>query len=89
MTMPELKSPGAAVAHHGIESRTFASAEGLLGAAASRQRPACCSTSTSEEFRGSNCSADLRDRIEVSRDLHDRDDNEATRNEAMDAGCIA
>jgi len=59
-----LKSVARLLAHiPEFESRTFASAEALLD---SGQRAdgntACCSTSTSAEFRGSSCSADSRPR---------------------------
>jgi hypothetical protein len=55
-----LKGVARLLAHNGIESRTFASAEALLESGSAQRQPACCSTSTSEEFRGSRSLIDAR-----------------------------
>jgi hypothetical protein len=57
-----LKSVSRLLARRGIDSRTFASAEALLEATACRRQLACCSTSTSGDFRESSCGAGLRHR---------------------------
>ncbi len=57
-----LKSVSRLLARHGIESRTFASAEALLESDSVQTATACCSTSTSREFRESSCGAGLRHR---------------------------
>jgi FixJ family two-component response regulator len=55
-----LKSVARLLAQHGIDSRTFASAETLLESDRCRRQPACCLTFTSGEFRGLSCSVGLR-----------------------------
>jgi FixJ family two-component response regulator len=57
-----LKGVSRLLACHGIERRAFASAEECSKATVCRRQPACCSTSTSREFRGSSCGAGLRHR---------------------------
>jgi FixJ family two-component response regulator len=76
------------LAHSGIESRTFASAEALLESGSAQMLAVRCSTSTSAEFRGSSCSADLRHQGRPVVFMTG-DDDEARRNEAADAGCTA
>jgi FixJ family two-component response regulator len=74
---------------HGIESRTFASAEALLESGSAQTQP-CCSTSSSAEFRG----IELQGQLVASGSkcpviFMTAKDDEATRNDAAEAGCIA
>ena len=85
-----LKGVARLLAHNGIESRTFASAEALLESG-SAQTATCLLL---DIHLGGISGIELQRRLAAS----DRsvlsssctaNDNEATRNEAMDAGCIA
>jgi DNA-binding NtrC family response regulator len=57
-----LKSVARLLAHHGIESRTFASAEALLESNSVQTASACWLIFTSGEFRELSYSAGLRHR---------------------------
>ena len=85
-----LKSVARLLAHHGIDSRTFASAEALL-------ESDCLETATclllDINLRGIS-GIELQRRLVASGSkwptvFMTANDDEATRNEAMDAGCIA
>jgi FixJ family two-component response regulator len=85
-----LKSLARLLAHHGIDSRTFASAEALIESG-SAQTATCllidihlCGMSGIELQRRLAASGLKRPVIFMT-----GNDNEATRNAAMDAGCIA
>ena len=85
-----LKSVARLLAHHGIDSRTFASAEALLESD-SMQTATCLlldihlgGISGIELQRWLAASGSKRPVIFMT-----ASDDEATRNEAMDAGCIA
>ncbi|MBT1515725.1 response regulator [Bradyrhizobium sp. SRL28] len=85
-----LKSVARLLAHHGIESRTFASAEALL--ASDNVQTATCLLLYIH--LGGISGIDLRRRLAASGSkwpviFMTANDDEATRNEAMDAGCIA
>ena len=85
-----LKSVARLLAHHGIESRTFASAEALLESA-SVQTATCLLL---DIHLGGISGIELQRRLAASGSkwpviFMTGNDDEATRNEAMDAGCIA
>ena len=85
-----LKSVARLLAHHGIESRTFASAEALLESD-SVQTATCLLLDT---HLGEISGIELQRRLAASGSkwpviFMTANDDEATRNEAMDAGCIA
>ena len=85
-----LKSVARLLAHHGIESRTFASAEALLESD-SVQTATCFMLDI--HLRGIS-GIELQHRLAASRSKRPvifmtASDDEATRNKAMDAGCIA
>jgi CheY-like chemotaxis protein len=85
-----LKSVAQLLAHHGIESRTFASAEALLESD-SVQTATCLLL---DIHLGGISGIELRRRLAASGSkwpviFMTANDDEATRNEAMDAGCIA
>ena len=85
-----LKSVARLLAHHGIESRTFASAEALLDAD-SVQTATCLLL---DIHLGGISGIELKRRLAASGSkwpviFMTANDDEATRNEAMDAGCIA
>jgi FixJ family two-component response regulator len=85
-----LKSVSRLLARHGIESRTFASAEALLESD-SVQTATCLLLDV--HLRGIS-GLELQRRLAASGSkcpviLMTGTDDEATRNEAMDAGCIA
>jgi FixJ family two-component response regulator len=78
------------LAHHGIESRTFASAEALLESD-SVQAATCLLLDI--HLRG-NSGIELQQRLAASGSkwpviFMTASDDEATRNEAMEAGCVA
>jgi FixJ family two-component response regulator len=85
-----LKSVSRLLARHGVESRTFASAEALL-------ESDCVPTATClllDIHLGGISGIELRRRLAASGSKRPvifmtANDDEATRNEAMDAGCIA
>ena len=85
-----LKSVSRLLARHGVESRTFASAEALL-------ESDCAPTATClllDIHLGGISGIELRRRLAASGSKRPvifmtANDDEATRNEAMDAGCIA
>ena len=85
-----LKSVARLLAHHGIESRTFASAEALLASE-------CVQTATClllDIHLGGISGIELQRRLAASGTKRPvifmtANDDEATRNEAIDAGCIA
>jgi FixJ family two-component response regulator len=84
-----LKSVARLLAHHGIESRTFASAEALLE---SGLQTATCLLLDIQ--LGGISGIELVRRLAASGSkwpviFMTASDDEATRNEAMDAGCIA
>jgi len=85
-----LKSVARLLAHNGIESRTFASAEALLDSG-SAQTAACLLL---DIHLGGISGIELQRRLAASGSkcpviFMTGNDNDATRNEAMDAGCIA
>ena len=85
-----LKSVARLLAHHGIESRTFASAEALLESD-SVQTATCLLL---DIHLGGISGIELQRRLAASGSkwpviFMTANDDEATRNEAMDAGCIA
>ena len=85
-----LKSVARMLAHHGIDSRTFASAEALLESD-SVQTATCLLL---DIHLGGISGIELQRRLAASGSkwpviFMTANDNEATRNEAMDAGCIA
>jgi FixJ family two-component response regulator len=84
-----LKSVARPLAHHGIDSRTFASAEALLE---SDLQTATCLLL--DIHLGGISGIELARRLAASGSkwpviFMTASDDEATRNEAMDAGCIA
>ena len=85
-----LKSVARLLAHNGIESRTFASAEALLDSG-SAQTATCLLL---DIHLGGISGIELQRRLAASGSkcpviFMTGNDNDATRNEAMDAGCIA
>ena len=85
-----LKSVARLLAHHGIESRTFASAEALLES--DRVQTATCLLL--DIHLGGISGIELQRRLAASGSkwpviFMTANDDEATRSEAMDAGCIA
>ena len=85
-----LKSVARLLAHHGIDSRTFASAEALLESD-SVQTATCLLL---DIHLGGISGIELQRRLSASGSkwpviFMTANDDEATRNEAMDAGCIA
>jgi FixJ family two-component response regulator len=85
-----LKSVARLLAHHGIESRTFASAEALLHSGGV-QTATCLLLDIN---LGGISGIELQRRLAASGSkcpviFMTANDDEATRNEAMDAGCIA
>jgi DNA-binding NtrC family response regulator len=85
-----LKSVARLLAHHGIDSRTFASAEALLESD-SVQTATCLLL---DIHLGGISGIELQRRLAASGSkwpviFMTANDNEAMRNEAMDAGCIA
>ena len=86
-----LKGVARLLAHNGIESRTFASAEALLESG-SAQRATCLLL---DIHLGGIAGIELQRRLAASGSkcpvffMTANDDDEATRNEAVDAGCIA
>jgi FixJ family two-component response regulator len=85
-----LKSVARLLAHHGIDSRTFASAEALLESD-SVQSATCLLL---DIHLGGISGIELQRRLAASGSkwpviFMTANDDEATRNEAMDAGCIA
>jgi len=85
-----LKSVARLLAHHGIDSRTFASAEALLESD-SVQAATCLLL---DIHLGGISGIELQRRLAASGSkwpviFMTANDDEATRNEAMDAGCIA
>ena len=85
-----LKSVARLLAHHGIESRTFASAEALLES--DGVQTATCLLL--DIHLGGISGIELQRRLTASGSkwpviFMTANDDEATRNEAMDAGCIA
>src|SRR6476661_4923946 len=85
-----LKSVARLLAHHGIESRTFASAEALLEA--DNVQTATCLLL--DIHLGGISGIELRRRLAASGSncpviFMTANDDEATRNEAVEAGCIA
>jgi FixJ family two-component response regulator len=85
-----LKSVARLLAHNGIESWTFASAEALLDSG-SAQTATCLLL---DIHLGGISGIELRRRLAASGSkcpviFMTGNDNDATRNEAMDAGCIA
>ena len=85
-----LKSVARLLAHNGIESRTFASAEALLDSG-SAQTAACLLL---DIHLGGISGIELQRRLAASGSkcpviFMTGNDNDATCNEAMDAGCIA
>ena len=85
-----LRSVARLLAHHGIERRTFASAEALLDSK-SGQTATCLLL---DIHLGRISGIELRRWLASSRSkcpviFMTANDEEATRNEAMDAGCIA
>jgi FixJ family two-component response regulator len=85
-----LKSVARLLAHHGIESRTFASAEALLES--DSVRTATCLLL--DIHLGGISGIELRRRLAASGSkwpviFMTANDDEVTRSQAMDAGCIA
>jgi FixJ family two-component response regulator len=85
-----LKSVARLLAHHGIDSRTFASAEALLESGGV-QTAACLLL---DIHLGGISGIELQRRLAASGSKRPvifmtANDDQATRNEAMDAGCIA
>jgi len=85
-----LKGAARLLAYHGIESRTFASAEALLQSY-SVQTATCLLL---DIHLGGISGIELQRRLAASGSkcpviFMTGNDNDATRNEAMDAGCIA
>ena len=85
-----LKSVARLLAHHGIDSRTFASCEALLESD-SLQMATCLLL---DIHLGGISGIELQRRLAASGSKRPvifmtANDDEATRNEAMDAGCIA
>ena len=85
-----LKGVARLLAHNGIESRTFASAEALLDSG-SAQTATCLLL---DIHLGGISGIELQRRLAASGSkcpviFMTGNDNDATRNEAMDAGCIA
>jgi FixJ family two-component response regulator len=85
-----LKSVARLLAHHGIESRTFASAEALLESDGVQTATCLLLDIHLEGISG----IELQRRLSASGSkwpviFMTANDDEATRNEAMDAGCIA
>ena len=85
-----LKSVARLLAHHGIESCTFASGEALL----ERDSVQTANCLLLDIHLGGISGIELRRRLAASGlkcpvIFMTGDDDEATRNEAMDAGCIA
>ena len=85
-----LKSMARLLAHHGIDSRTFASGEALLEA--DNVQTATCLLL--DIHLGGISGIELQRRLAASGSkcpviFMTANDDEATRNEAMDAGCIA
>jgi FixJ family two-component response regulator len=86
-----LKSVARLLAHHGIDSRTFVSAEALLEESDSVQTAACLLL---DIHLGGISGIELQRRLAASGSkcpviFMTANDDEATRNEAVDAGCIA
>ena len=85
-----LKSVARLLAHHGIDSRTFASAEALLESDSVQTATCLLLDIRLGEISG----IELRRQLAASGSkcpviFMTANDDEATRNEAMDAGCIA
>jgi len=86
-----LKSVARLLAHHGIDSRTFASAEALIESG-SAQTATCLLL---DIHLGGISGIELQRRLAASGSkcpvifMTANDDDEATRNRAADAGCIA
>ena len=85
-----LKSVARLLAHHGIDSRTFASAEALIESG-SAQTATCLLL---DIHLGGISGIELQRRLAASGSkcpviFMTADDDEATRNQAVDAGCIA
>ena len=85
-----LKSVARLLAHHGIDSRTFASAEALIESG-SAQTATCLLL---DIHLGGISGIELQRRLAASGSkcpviFMTANDDEATRNEAVDAGCIA
>jgi FixJ family two-component response regulator len=85
-----LKSLARLLAHHGIDSRTFSSAEALLQSE-SVQKATCLLL---DIHLGGISGIELQRRLAASGSKRPvifmtANDDETTRNEAMDAGCIA
>ena len=74
------------LAHHGIDSRTFASAEALIESG-SAQTATCLPPRRNFGDRAAASTCGIG--IEVPVIFMTANDDEATRNEAVDAGCIA
>ena len=86
-----LKSVARLLAHHGIDSRTFVSAEALLEESDSVQTATCLLL---DIHLGGISGIELRRRLAASGSkcpviFMTANDDEATHNEAVDAGCIA
>ena len=85
-----LKSVARLLAHHGIDSRTFASAEALVESD-SVQTATCLLL---DIHLGGISGIELQRRLKASGSrspviFMTANDDEATRNDAMDAGCVA
>ena len=85
-----LKSVARLLTHHGIDSRTFASAEALIDSG-SAQTATCLLL---DIHLGGISGIELQRRLAASGSkcpviFMTANDDEATRNQAMDAGCIA
>ena len=86
-----LKSVARLLAHHGIDSRTFVSAEALLEESDSVQTATCLLL---DIHLGGISGIELQRRLAALGSkcpviFMTANDGEATRNDAMDAGCIA
>jgi FixJ family two-component response regulator len=86
-----LKSVTRLLAHHGIDSRTFASGEAALLEADTVQTATCLLL---DIHLGGISGIELQRRLAASGSerpviFMTANDEEATRNEAMDAGCVA
>jgi FixJ family two-component response regulator len=86
-----LKSVARLLAHHGIDSRTFASAEALLLDSECAQKATCLLL---DIHLGGISGIDLQRRLAASGlkrpvIFMTGNDDDATRNAAIDAGCIA
>ena len=85
-----LKSVARLLAHHGIDSRTFASAEALIESGSAQTATCLLLDIHLDGISG----IELQRRLAASRSkcpviFMTANDDEATRNEAVDAGCIA